>query len=76
MVRLNAVTRPGGARIELQTAPILRCPFAESLAAWLRDEAAPRADKQLGPALTTSFPFGGQRCDRMTEIIVQRICVP
>ena len=33
-------------------------------------------DKQLGPALTTSFPFGGQRCDRMTEIIVQRICVP
>ena len=31
-------------------------------------------DKQLGPALTTSFPFGGRRCERMTEIVVQRIC--
>jgi RNA polymerase sigma-70 factor, ECF subfamily len=32
-------------------------------------------DKQLGPALTSSFPFGGPRCERMTEIVVQRICV-
>jgi RNA polymerase sigma-70 factor, ECF subfamily len=32
-------------------------------------------DKQLGPALTSSFPFGGHRCDRMTEIVVSRICV-
>src|SRR5262245_47762234 len=31
-------------------------------------------DKQLGPALTNSFPFDGRRCDRMTETIVQRIC--
>ena len=31
-------------------------------------------DKQLGPALTSSFPFGGRRCERMTETIVQRIC--
>ena len=31
-------------------------------------------DKQLGPALTSSFPFGGPRCERMTEIVVQRIC--
>jgi len=32
-------------------------------------------DKQLGPALTSSFPFGGPRCERMTEIVVQRICM-
>jgi RNA polymerase sigma-70 factor (ECF subfamily) len=32
-------------------------------------------DRQLGPALTSSFPFGGPRCERMTEIVVQRICV-
>jgi RNA polymerase sigma-70 factor (ECF subfamily) len=32
-------------------------------------------DRQLGPALTSSFPFGGRRCERMTEIVVQRICV-
>ena len=31
-------------------------------------------DKQLGPALTSSFPFDGRRCERMTEIVVQRIC--
>jgi RNA polymerase sigma-70 factor, ECF subfamily len=31
-------------------------------------------DKQLGPALTNTFPFGGQRCDAMTEKMVQLIC--
>lgn len=31
-------------------------------------------DKQFGPALTVSFPFGGQRCARMTEAVVRRIC--
>jgi RNA polymerase sigma-70 factor, ECF subfamily len=31
-------------------------------------------DKQLGPALTSSFPFGGRRCARMTETVVHRIC--
>ena len=31
-------------------------------------------DKQLGPALTSSFPFDGRRCERMTETIVERIC--
>ena len=36
----------------------------------LRDEM----DRQLGPALTESFPFGGQRCERMTENIVRRVC--
>lgn len=32
-------------------------------------------DKQLGPALTSSFPFDGPRCDRMTETVVGRICI-
>jgi RNA polymerase sigma-70 factor, ECF subfamily len=31
-------------------------------------------DKQLGPALTSSFPFDGRRCDRMTEAVVNRVC--
>ena len=31
-------------------------------------------DKQLGPALTNTFPFGGHRCDAMTEKMVQLIC--
>jgi RNA polymerase sigma-70 factor (ECF subfamily) len=31
-------------------------------------------DKQLGPALTSTFPFGGRRCEAMTERMVRLIC--
>ena len=31
-------------------------------------------DRQLGPALTETFPFGGRRCERMTETVVARLC--
>jgi RNA polymerase sigma-70 factor (ECF subfamily) len=31
-------------------------------------------DKQLGPALTSTFPFDGRRCERMTEEVVRRLC--
>jgi RNA polymerase sigma-70 factor (ECF subfamily) len=31
-------------------------------------------EKQLGPAVTETFPFGGRRCERMTETIVRRLC--
>ncbi len=31
-------------------------------------------DKQLGPALTSTFPFDGRRCKRMTERVLRRIC--
>jgi hypothetical protein len=61
MVRLDAVTRPGGPRIELRPAPVLRCTFAESVAAWLRDEAAPRADK-LGAALRAVETYDSYEC--------------
>jgi hypothetical protein len=30
-------------------------------------------DKQLGPALTSTFPFDGRRCQRMTEEVVRRL---
>lgn len=30
-------------------------------------------DKQLGPSLTSTFPFGGSRCDRMTEAVLRRL---
>jgi RNA polymerase sigma-70 factor, ECF subfamily len=33
-------------------------------------------DKQLGPALTNTFPFDGSRCDRMTDALVRRFCAP
>lgn len=31
-------------------------------------------DKQLGPAVTNTFPFGGRRCEAMTETMVRLIC--
>lgn len=30
-------------------------------------------DKQLGPALTSTFPFDGARCARMTENVLRRL---
>jgi hypothetical protein len=61
MLRLEAALRPDGARIELKPAPVLRCEFAESVASWLRDEAAPRADK-LGAALRAVETFDDFEC--------------
>src|SRR5262249_43459395 len=52
MLRLAAALRPDGTRIEIRPAPVLRCEFAESVAAWLRDEVAPRVDK-MGASLRT-----------------------
>ena len=60
IVRLHAVMPVGnGSRIELRPAPILRCPFAESVAGWLREEAAPQADKLGAPlrAVETNDAF-------------------
>ena len=31
-------------------------------------------DRQLGPALTETFPFDGSRCERMTDAVVRRLC--
>jgi RNA polymerase sigma-70 factor, ECF subfamily len=30
-------------------------------------------DKQIGPIVMDAFPFGGKRCDRMTNFIMQRL---
>jgi hypothetical protein len=61
MVQLSAVLLPGGERISLKPAPVLRCTFAESLAAWLRDEAAPRVAK-LGAALRMVETYDDYEC--------------
>jgi len=61
MVRLDAVTRPGGVHIALKPAPVLRCAFAESVAVWLRDEAAPRVEK-LGATLSAVETYDSYEC--------------
>ena len=45
MVRVDAVLLPDKKRIEIKPEPYLRCEMAESLASWIRDEAAPRLAK-------------------------------
>ena len=61
MLRLEAALRSDGARIELKPAPVLRCEYAESVAAWLRDEAAPRVEK-LGAPLRTVETYDDFEC--------------
>jgi len=61
MVRLKSVALAAGTRIELRPAPVLRCPFAESVAGWLRDEAAPRAGK-LGSVLSAVETYDDFEC--------------
>lgn len=45
MVQLIAVQVAGHVRIEIQPTAVLRCEMAESLAAWILNEAAPRLGK-------------------------------
>lgn len=61
MVQLSAVLRFDGERIALKPAPVLRCPFAESLAAWLLDEVAPRVEK-LGATLRAVETYDDFEC--------------
>lgn len=61
MVHLHAVLRADGTRIELKPAPVLRCPFAESLARWLRDDASPLSGK-LGAALRSVQTYDDFEC--------------
>src|SRR5262249_56057421 len=61
MVRLDTVMLAGGTRVELRPAPVLRCAFAESVAGWLRDEAAPRVGK-IGAPLKAVETFDCFEC--------------
>ena len=72
MVRLDAVLLAGGERIELKPAPVLRCNFAESLALWLHDEAAPRANK-LGAALRGVETYDDFECRSRNRVAGARL---
>jgi hypothetical protein len=68
MVRLSAALRPDGTRIELKPAPVLRCSFAESLAGWLRDEAAPLVGK-LGADLRSVQTYDDFECRGRNRVV-------
>jgi hypothetical protein len=64
VVRLEAVILPDRSRVAMVPPAIFRCPMAEAMATWVREEAAPRA-LALGSALKavdnlTSFDCRGR----------------
>ena len=68
MVRLNAVVLPDQRRVEVKPTAVLRCPMAESFAAWVRDEAS--ADiAPLGAALRGIETYGSYECRGRNNVI-------
>jgi hypothetical protein len=61
MIELDAVLLADKSRIEIKPAPVVQCPFAEQLAGWLRDDAAPRI-AALGASLRTVETFDDFEC--------------
>ncbi len=62
MIELQAVRLPDDSRVDIRPAPMLRCPMAESLAAWLRDEVAPRLVATLGSPLSAVENYDSYSC--------------
>jgi hypothetical protein len=64
VVRLDAVVLKDGQRIALAPAPTLRCPMAEAVAHWIREEVTPAAATFGSPAHTivtgTSYECRGR----------------
>jgi hypothetical protein len=61
MVELTAVLLADKARVMVEPAALLNCSMAESLAAWLREEAAPRV-AALGSALVRIENYDSYEC--------------
>lgn len=61
MVRIDAVLLPDDKRVEVKPGAYLRCPMAEQLAIWIRNEAASRT-ATLGAALTAVDTYDDFSC--------------
>jgi len=61
MVEVKAVLLPDATRIGVKPPAVLKCAMAESLAAWLRNEVAPRVAK-LGSALRSIENYDSYAC--------------
>jgi hypothetical protein len=68
LVELSAVRMAGNTQIAIKPAPILRCAMAESLASWVRDEAAPRIAK-TGALLRQLDTYDDYSCRGRNRII-------
>jgi hypothetical protein len=72
MVQLDAVWLADRTRIEVKPAPVLRCEMAESLAAWIRDEAAPRLSA-VGAVLRSVDNYDGFECRGRNRVLGAKI---
>jgi hypothetical protein len=72
MVRLDAVLLADRTRIEVKPSPVLRCEMAESLAAWIRDEAAPRLNA-IGAVLRSVDNYDDFECRGRNRVFGAKI---
>ena len=72
MVRLDAVWLADRTRIEVKPAPVLRCEMAESLAAWIREEAAPRLSA-IGAVLRSIDNYDDFECRGRNRVFGARL---
>ena len=72
MVRLDAVLLADRTRIEVKPSPVLRCEMAESLAAWIRDEAAPRLSA-IGAVLRSVDNYDDFECRGRNRVFGAKI---
>jgi hypothetical protein len=68
LVELEAVLLTDHTRVGIKPAPVLRCEMAESLAAWIRDEAAPRVSA-LGAALRSVDNYDDFECRGRNRVL-------
>ena len=62
VVRLEAVVLNDGQRIALAPAPTLRCPMAEAMARWIREEVTPAAAATFGSPAHTILAGASYEC--------------
>jgi hypothetical protein len=72
MVQLDAVWLADRTRIEVKPAPVLRCEMAESLAAWIREEAAPRLNA-IGAVLRSVDNYDDFECRGRNRVFGARV---
>jgi len=72
MVELSAVPVAGQPNVMLKPAPVVRCAMAESLAAWIHDEAAPRV-KAAGTVLRSVDTYDDFDCRGRNRIVGARL---
>ncbi|MET0675999.1 MAG: extensin family protein [Bradyrhizobium sp.] len=68
LVRLEAVVLPDQRRVPVKPAAILRCPMASALAAWIRSDIAPLAERQ-GSTVAELDNFDSFECRGRNRVV-------